>query len=78
MAGRLVDDVEDHPERLRAGAELGRGLWANENPQSSYDEVRVWKIALTKEQVEECIRLGPDTLPEFAYPPARGFMIFVE
>ena len=58
--------------------ELGRGLWANENPQSSYDEVRVWKIALTKEQVEECIRLGPDTLPEYAYPPARGFMIFVE
>ena len=58
--------------------ELGRGLWANENPQSSYDEVRVWKIALTKEQIEENIALGPDTLPEYAYPPARGFMIFVE
>ena len=57
---------------------LGRGIFTNDNPQSNYDEVRVWKIALTREQVEECIRLGPDTLPEYAYPPARGFMIFVE
>ncbi len=57
---------------------LGRGIFTNDNPQSNYDEVRVWKIALTREQVEESIRLGPDTLPEYAYPPARGFMIFVE
>ena len=57
---------------------LGRGIFTNDNPLSSYDEVRVWKIALTREQVEECIRLGPDTLPEYAYPHARGFMIFVE
>ncbi len=57
---------------------LGRGIWNNDNLQASYDEVRVWKIALTREQVEESIRLGPDTLPAYAYPPACGFMIFVE
>ena len=57
---------------------LGRGIYNNDNPQANYDEVRVWKIALTREQVEESIRLGPDTLPAYAYPPACGFMIFVE
>ena len=43
---------------------LGRSFWGDANPQASFDEVRVWKTALTKVQIEENIVLGPDVLPE--------------
>ena len=43
---------------------LGRSFWGDANPQASFDEVRVWKTALTKVQIEENIALGPDVLPE--------------
>lgn len=43
---------------------LGRSAWGDANPKSSYDEVRVWKTALTAEQIEANIALGPDVLPD--------------
>ena len=43
---------------------LGRSMFSDANPQASFDEVRVWKTALTKAQIEENIALGPDVLPD--------------
>lgn len=51
---------------LLAGAELwlGRSTFPNDNDAAAdYDEVRIWKGALSDEQLSENARSGPDELP---------------
>ena len=42
---------------------LGTTCWNNNNPGADYDEVRVWKKALTADQVAVSVRCGPDVVP---------------
>lgn len=40
---------------------LGHSTYGDNDPSASYDEVRVWKQALTEEELAASVRLGPDT-----------------
>ena len=40
---------------------LGHSTYNDKDPAASYDEVRVWKQALTEEELAASVRLGPDT-----------------
>ncbi len=42
---------------------LGTTPWNNGSPGADYDEVRVWKKALTADQVAVSVRCGPDVVP---------------
>ncbi len=52
---------------------LGRGFYGDSNPKASFDEVRVWKTALTRQQIKENISLGPDKLPKALITPNDTF-----
>jgi len=46
---------------------LGRSFWASDSSaQADYDELRIWGVALTPEQLSENAKLGPDALPSGA------------
>jgi len=42
---------------------LGRSQFNDSDASATYNEVRVWKCALTDEQLDRSARLGPDQLP---------------
>jgi len=42
---------------------LGRSQYSDSDADASYDEMRVWKAALTEEQLSWSAKLGPDALP---------------
>lgn len=43
---------------------LGTTCWGNRSPGADYDEVRVWKKALTQEEIEWNVKAGPDSFPD--------------
>ncbi len=42
---------------------LGHGVYGESTPDATYNEVRIWKRALTEEEVMRSAKLGPDNLP---------------
>lgn len=42
---------------------LGHGVYDESTPDATYNEVRIWKRALTEEEVMRSAKLGPDKLP---------------
>ena len=48
---------------IRESFALGRSFWGDKDPQADYDEVRIWKAALSIGQIEANIASGPDAFP---------------
>ncbi len=50
---------------------LGRSQWEDSTANASYNEVRLWKGVLTREEIEKLHRMGPDGFnPNVAYDPS--------
>ena len=68
MTGALLDSHVYSPPagwKLPAAPQnncwLGHSLYNDYDAAATYDEVRVWKTALTEEELAASVRLGPDT-----------------
>jgi len=48
---------------VQNGAWLGWGWWNDKVSNASFDEVRVWKTALSETDADRHVALGPDALP---------------
>jgi hypothetical protein len=63
----LVNDASWSPAKLAQdiGA-LGYSTGNDKDAYASYNEMRVWSIALTEEQLTQHAQLGPDTVPDYS------------
>ncbi len=50
---------------------LGRSQWEDNTANASFNEVRLWKGALTRDEIDKLHRMGPDGFnPNVAYDPS--------
>ena len=63
----LVNSTDWSPAKLAQdiGA-LGYSTGNDKDAYASYNEMRVWSIALTEEQLTQHAQLGPDTVPDYS------------
>ena len=54
-----------HSSAISPHLYLGRSLYGEKDANIEYDEVRVWKCALTSQQLDQSMALGADVLPSF-------------
>jgi len=65
------------PDELLGQADmwLGHSEWGDNDASASYNEVRIWNVALTRAQLAENSVLGPDVLPALTVLPAQSGMV---
>ena len=65
--GFLVNSTDWSPAKLAQDlCVLGYSTGNDNDAYASYNEVRVWSIALTEEQLAQHAQLGPDTVPDYS------------
>ena len=63
----LVNDANWSPAKLAQDVcALGYSTGNDKDAYASYNEMRVWSIALTEEQLTQHAQLGPDTVPDYS------------